>query len=113
MGNQFIINLSQEKREQLLGIFNRYWRFSYFPDEWKLALIIPIFKEGKDPRLPDSYRTIALLSCVSKLMEYMVCSRLMHVVESRHLLRDSQFGFRIRKSTVDPIIILEHTIRKN
>ena len=111
--NLFLINLPKVRKMSLLGIINKLWRFSHFPEEWKLALIIPIFKEGKDPQLPESYRPISLLSCLSKLMEHMVCSRLMYVVESRHLLRDSQFGFRIRKSTVDPIVHIEHIIRKN
>ncbi|CAL4145127.1 unnamed protein product, partial [Meganyctiphanes norvegica] len=77
MHNQFLLHLPRNGQMQLLGIFNRIWRSSQFPDEWKLALIIPILKENKNPQLPASYRPISLLSCISKLMESMVNERLM------------------------------------
>ena len=87
--NQFLKHLPDDRVEDLLGILNRIWRFSQFPDEWKLALIVPILKEGKEPKNPSSYRPISLLSCLSKLMEQMVYTRLVHHIETNNLLRNS------------------------
>ena len=67
--NQFLIHMPQNKRKQLLGIFNRIWRYGEVPDEWKIGLICPILKQNKDAQLVNSYRPISLLSCLTKLME--------------------------------------------
>ena len=109
--NQFLIHMPQNKRKQLLGIFNRIWRYGEVPDEWKIGLICPILKQNKDAQLVNSYRPISLLSCLSKLMEKMVHERLVYIVETNNYLRSSQYGFRIRKGCIDPIIALEHEVR--
>ena len=64
--NQFLKHLPDNKKIELLGIFNRSWRNSIIPEEWKIAIIIPIPKPEKDLELPGSYRPISLLSCISK-----------------------------------------------
>ncbi|CAL4250530.1 unnamed protein product, partial [Meganyctiphanes norvegica] len=61
--NQFLTHLPQNKKMQLLGIFNRIWRHGEVPDEWKIGLICPILKQDKDPQQINSYRPISLLSC--------------------------------------------------
>ena len=108
--NLFLRNLPANKVQYLLGIINRSWRLGVIPEEWKTAVIIPIPKPEKNLELPGSYRPISLLSCLSKLVENMVAKRLAHVLESGNLFSDNQFGFRFRRSTVDPIIGLEHEI---
>ena len=60
----------------LHDILNRIFLSSKLPSEWKDKLIIPILKPGKDPSRPQSYRPIALQSCVSKLLEKIICNRL-------------------------------------
>ena len=39
-----------------------------FPDNWKSAIIMPLFKKG-EINLSSNYRPIALLSCIGKAME--------------------------------------------
>ena len=39
-----------------------------FPDQWKIAHVIALFKMG-DKSLPSNYRSVSLLSCVSKILE--------------------------------------------
>ena len=109
--NQFLIHLPQTKLHELLGIINRIWRKGEFPKDWKLAQIIPILKPGKEAQNVSSYRPISLLSCLSKLVEKMVCNRLTYFIEANNLLRITQFGFRANRSTIDPIISLEQDIR--
>ena len=109
--NQFLKHIPENKLVVLLGIMNRIWRSGEFPEEWKLALIIPILKEDKDPKQPSSYRPISLLSCLSKVLERMVYTRLIFHIETNKILSNSQYGFRIRRNTIDPVIALEHQIR--
>ena len=44
--NQFLRHLPHHKVVQLLGIFNRIWRSGSIPEQWKIALIVPILKPG-------------------------------------------------------------------
>ena len=70
--NSFIKRQPDSRKEELLGILNRIWRKGKFPEKWKLAQVIPILKPCKPARDITSYRPIALLSCLSKVMEKMV-----------------------------------------
>ena len=42
-----------------------------FPKSWKLANVVPLFKKG-DKDVPNNYRPVSLLSCVSKILERIV-----------------------------------------
>ena len=43
----------------------------FFPDQWKVAHVIALFKKG-NKSLPSNYRPVSLLSCVSKILETIV-----------------------------------------
>ena len=82
------------------------------PKCWKESVIIPIRKPGKDPTLPGNYRPIALTSQMGKVMERMVNDRLTYYLETRGLIKMYQSGFRRGRSTYDPVVCLEHDIRR-
>ncbi len=69
-----------------------------FPTSWKHAIVIPIFKTG-DVADPDSFRPIALLPIIFKILEKVVTNQLLHFLESRQLLSNTQHGFRPPLST--------------
>ena len=98
-------------RKFLLNILNGLWNCSSSPSSWKTSIIIPILKPGKDPYLALSYRPIALTSCISKLYERMVNTRLVWYLESKNLLSNRQFGFRKNRSTTDPLTMLAREIQ--
>ena len=50
---------------------NRSFEEEIFPDIWKIANVIPIFKKG-DNSQPSNYRPVALLNCIGKLQERIV-----------------------------------------
>ena len=81
------------------------------PKSWKHSLIIPILKHGKDPTNPESYRPISLLSCVGKVVEKLVNTRLAWILETRNKLSPTQCGFRKRRSTEDLLVRLDHQVR--
>ena len=94
----------------LLHIFNLSWSSHSFPSIWKTSSIIPIHKMGKPFNFPASFRPISLTSCVSKLFERIILSRLLFFLESNFILSPRQAGFRPGQSTLDPILYLSQSI---
>lgn len=111
--NQFLKKMPDHTLVELLGLINRSWRKGEVPSAWKHSLVIPILKSGKPVSDPDSYRPVSLISCVSKLMEKMVASRLYWQLEKDETFRKHQSGFRKGRSTEDLILKLEHTVRSS
>ena len=61
----------------LTHIINLSITTNTFPDIWKYAKIIPLLKSfSSDPLLPKSYRPIALLPILSKVLEKIVFTQL-------------------------------------
>lgn len=61
--------LSNKNLEIFLKILNLLWENNTIPKDWKKDCLIPILKPDKIKFSPDSYRPIALTSCVGKLFE--------------------------------------------
>ena len=85
--------------EFLANVFNRCLEICYFPNCWKIAKVIPLLKAGKDPTLSSSYRPISLLSCVSKIFEKLILTRLETHIFDNNIYMEEQFGFRSGHST--------------
>ena len=94
----------------LLHIFNLSWSSHSFPSIWKTSSIIPIHKMGKPLDSPASFRSISLTSCVSKLFQRIILSRLLFFLESNSILSPRQAGFRPGRSTLDQILYLSQSI---
>jgi potassium voltage-gated channel Eag-related subfamily H protein 8 len=95
----------------LLSLFNRIWSEGVFPTMWRIALVIPILKPGKDASDPSSYRPIALTSCICKLLERIVNARLVWHLEKENIINESQYGFRRCRSTVDVLARIDTFIK--
>ena len=95
------------------GHLNGLWSTSSSPKTWKTSIVVPVLKPGKDPNLPQSYRPIALTSCVCKLYERMVNARLVWYLESKSLLSNRQFGFRKNRNTIDPLLMISREIQNS
>ena len=108
---QFLKHLPDECLRVLLDLINEYWESHTFPPDWRLALVLPIPKPGKDHFYPTNYRPIALTSCLCKTMERMVNERLIHYLEKNKILTKFQCGFRNDKSTTDQLVRLETYVR--
>ena len=65
---------------------------------------------GKPLDSPASFRPISLTSCVSKLFERIILSRLLFFLESNSILSPHQAGFRPGRSTLDQILYLSQFI---
>ena len=93
-----------------LYIFNLSWSSHSFLSIWNTSSIIPIHKMGKPLNSPASFRPISLTSCVSKLFERIILSRLLFFLESNSILSLRQAGFRPGRSTLDQIVYLSQSI---
>ena len=103
-------HLPRSGMDFLLHIFNLSWSSHSFPSIWKTSFIIPIHKMEKPLDSPASFRPISLTSCLSKLFERIILSRLLFFLESNSILSPRQVGFRRGRSTLDQILYLSRSI---
>ena len=103
-------HLPEPEQLVLLSLFNRSWHSHTFPSCWKPTTIIPIHKPGKPTSSPSYFRPISFTSCISKLFERLILSRLTFHLESNHLLSTCQAGFRPGRSPLDQILTLSQSI---
>ena len=82
----------------LVHICNLSLTTGIFPDELKIANVVPIFKSGDD-MVFSNYRPVSVLPIFSKLLEGLVYNRLVESINDNKLLYDFQFGFQRGKST--------------
>ena len=87
---------------QLLHIFNLSFETGIFPDTWKKATIIPLFKGGKKTEV-GNYRPISLLPLPGKIIEKVVHANLSKFLNERSILTNTQGGFRKGFSTASTI----------
>ena len=93
----------------LTHIINLSIAQGYFPDEWKVAKVIPIFKDG-DPQDIQNYRPISVLPFFSKVFEKIFSFYIIEFLDLHNVLYDKQFGFRQRHSTSHAVITLVEKI---
>ena len=74
IGSDYIKHLTERGKRQALEIFNYSWKEKWVPQQWRTALIIPIRKKGKSQDKVQSFRPIALLSNMGKLMKRLVAA---------------------------------------
>ena len=103
-------HLPRSGMDFVLHIFNFSWSSHSLPSVWKASSIIPIQKMGKPFDSPASFRPISLASCVSKLFERIILSRLLFFLQSNSILSPRQAGFRPVRSTLDQILYLSQSI---
>ena len=89
----------------LAHVFNQSFLTGTVPDNTKIAKIVPIFKSG-NKKILNNYRPISILPAFSKLLEKLVCNRLVNFLETHDLLHKHQYGFRQNHTTAHPILQL-------
>ena len=75
--NGMFLHLGPHSKKKLLQLFNDGWRTGKLSQVWREDIMIPILKRDKDKSKAESYRPISLTSCVGKLMEHIINTRLM------------------------------------
>ena len=93
----------------ICDIINLSFSTGIFPNCFKHAIVVPIFKKG-DTSDVSNYRPIALLPFLSKIIERCLFTRLLNYADACNLLTPNQFGFTKGRSTQDAIISLTEKI---
>ena len=74
-------------------LFRACIALSHLPDRFKIAMTIMLRKPRKETYIvPESWRPIALLSSIGKLLERLIANRLRDLCVKYHLLPATQFG---------------------
>ncbi|CAG4955854.1 unnamed protein product [Colias eurytheme] len=107
----FISHSSPKTKLFFFDLINSLSASGSVPESWKSQIIIPVLKPNKNPSDSNSYRPIALSSCLSKITEILIKNRLEWFVENNNILPPSQFGFRKGYSTLDSIALLTTDIQ--
>ena len=86
ISNKILIAVKVQILKTLCMLFNKSLHQNIFPTDWKLANVIPLFKAG-DTSFPSNYRSVSLLSCVSKLKKNVFRHIFNHVQENKLLCK--------------------------
>uniref|UniRef100_A0A3P9M519 Reverse transcriptase domain-containing protein n=1 Tax=Oryzias latipes TaxID=8090 RepID=A0A3P9M519_ORYLA len=79
-------------------IFNLSFQTGSFPNQMKIAKVIPLYKTGNKHHFTN-YRPVSMLPQLSKILEKMFITRLNSFIEKHKILDEGQYGFRSNRST--------------
>lgn len=89
-----------------VSFFNIVFDSGIIPESWVEGIIRPIYKNNGDPKCPENYRPITILSCFGKLFTAVLNLNLNNFLQYHNILEENQAGFRSGYSTADHIFTL-------
>ena len=92
-----LCELKEEVAEPLADFMNKTLMKSELPQEWKDAMVTPIYKKGAKSTAVN-YRPVSLTSVVCKVTESIIRDQVMKHLVNNELLTSSQHGFVAVKS---------------
>ena len=101
--------LKDDAVKVLHSICQQIWKIQQWPQDWKRSVFIPIPKKGNAKEC-SNYRTIAVLSHISKIMLKILQARLQQYMN--HELPDVLAGFRKGRGTREQIVTICWIIEK-
>jgi hypothetical protein len=91
-------------------IFHKVKKGKQFPDDWKIAIICPIYKGNGKQGEPGNYRRISILSVLVKIYSGILAGRLSDWLINNKTLSRFQAGFVKDKSPADNIFVIKTTV---
>lgn len=85
-------------------------RLLYYPLIWKFSEVILSPKPNKLSELVTLYRSISLLSTLSKVFEKILLKRLFPLDTKVKIIPDTQFGFKSNHFTIHQLHLVVGTI---
>ena len=98
ISSSLLKKISYEISVPLSHVFSLSLSTGTFPEQLKTSRVVPIFKSGDSTNV-DNYRPISLVKTFSKVLEKMVCIKLVNHLELNNLIFKHQYGFLRNKST--------------
>lgn len=93
----------------LVMLIRLIWTSCANPEDWLLALVLPLYKKG-DASNCGNYRGISLLDIAYKVLETIIACRVRQAVDES--LRENQGGFRKHRGCVDQIFCLRQILEQ-
>ena len=101
------VRVLKELEEEIAGpmadLMNKTLRKGELPQDWKDALVSPIFKKGSKSS-PGNYRPVSLTSVICKITESIIRDHIMHHLVENSFLSEYQHGFVEGKSCTTQLI---------
>ena len=109
INHRMLKSVADQVSKPLAILFNRSISEGVFPNLWKLANVIPIYKKG-DKSSVTNYRPVSLLSCCGKLLERIIFKHMYNFFLENNLLYKYQSGFLPKHSTTFQLVDIYHHI---
>ena len=90
-------------------LFNHVISNGNYPDQLKIATVVPIFKSGSRYDIKN-YRPISLLPVLDKIFERLIINRLLSFLIKNNIISDRQFGYISGSNTQLAIFDLLSTV---
>ena len=87
----------------LCSIFNFSIKSGVFPQEWKCAKVIPLFKQGDHSDM-NNHRPISIIPVVAKVFERIIYDQIYDYLTVNDIITSYQSGFRSLHSTVTALL---------
>jgi hypothetical protein len=97
----------------LSKMFNLFLRTGSFPTNWKLGIVVPIFKNKGSKSDPVNYRPVTLLNSLSKVFERLVFDAILLHLQQNDLIFERQSGFMPGHDTQKQLLHIVHMLLKN
>jgi hypothetical protein len=103
--------LRYELVKPLYMLFTKSLYTETIPQDWKLAIVTPIYKKGAKAD-PGNYRPVSLTSVPCKIMESVIKDELMLHLNQHNLISDSQHGFIPGRSCATNLLTFQEVVTK-
>ncbi len=109
--NAFLRAMGKPFAEAVAKLTQACWGLSYYPTRFRKARTVALRKQGKDDYTsPRSWRPIALLSTVGKVIEAATASQLRRLAEQYAMLPELQMGARESRSSETALDLLVNQV---
>lgn len=89
----------QTASKVICALWRKCGQLKYILEDWRTAILVPIYKM-RNPTQPQSYRPIALLSHVRKVIEAAIAMK----IRRQYKFKDSQLGFQVDTGTERAVV---------
>ena len=93
----------------LTKIFKKSITTGKFPQSWKSANVVPVFKKG-DKQNKNNYRPISLLPVIGKVLERLVFKEIYMYCSDHNILTWRNSGYKPLDSSINQLVYLSHKI---
>ena len=111
LGSSFIKRLAGSLALPLMMLFRKSMETGEVPEQWREANVTAIFKKKGSRCEPGNYRPVSLTSQIGKIFERLIRDKIVKFLEENNKLKDSQHGFRARRSCLTNLLEFFDTVR--